>query len=339
MVFELTDGLARCPQKDWRILTICISNLLIGYYEGYLSLIASKPLCRFLKDKDLAVGIRESIALNHLANNNSYTPSVLWHIRVVLDSPDVSKHELDISFFSSVESVLPSSFLCEHLIDIRFYMRIAYSYYPNSPMKVFERCGGGGSTADVFKNIKRKNIVCLVILDSDCKYPGCARPPKGTTAFRCISSYSKPLSNVEIVVLPVHEIENLVPLSFMLQKTDANGLKFLARLKKHNMVDKLIFYDIKQGITKKNAMDSPDLLSFAQEIYDGIYPQKQSFDSYFKHKKPQDYLHPAINPNMLSDFMEDKQKNYEPDMFDAYRKSIADIVHTFFCCRGDTPIN
>lgn len=339
MVFELTDGLAKCSHKDLRILTICISNLLIGYYEGYLSLIASKPLCRFIKDKGLAEGIREKIALNHLENNNSYSPSVLWHIRVVLDSPDASKHELDINFFTSVESILPSSFLCEHLIDIRFYMRIAYSYYPNSPMKVFERCGGGGSTADVFKNIKRKNIVCLVILDSDSKYPGCPRPPKGSTAYRCVSSYSKPLANIEIVVLPVHEIENLVPLSFMLQKTDADGLKFLVRLKRHNMQDRLVFYDIKQGITKKDAIDSPDLLSFAQEIYNGIYPQKQSFDSYFKHKKPHDYLHPAINSNMLSDFMDDKQKTYEPDMFDAYRKSIADIVHTFFCCRGDSPIN
>lgn len=339
MVFELTDGLAKCPKENWRVLSICISNLLIGYYEGYLLLTASKPLCRFLKDKGLAAGLRESKALNYLENNNSYNPAVLWHIRVVLDSPDVSRHELDINFFTSVESILPSSFLCEHIIDIRFYMRQARMYYPYSPMKLIERCGGGGSTADVFKSIKKRNVVCLTILDSDCKYPGCLRPPKGSTAYRCKSCYKKPLANIELVVLPVHEIENLVPLSYMLQKTSADGVNFLKRLEKHNMLDKLVFYDIKLGITKKDAQDSPELFEFAKDIYDVFFAKRQSFDSYYNHKKQNDHLHPAINPNLLGAYMGDNNRNCQSDMFDIYRKDIADIVHTFMCCRGDNPIN
>lgn len=339
MVFELTDGLAKCSKEDWEKLSICISNLLIGYYEGYLLVTASKPLCRFIKDRGLAMGLREKIALNYLENNNSYSPAVLWHIRVVLDSPDASKHELDIKFFTSVESILPSSFLCEHLIDIKFYMRQAIVYYPNSPMSVIERCGGGGSTADVLKNIKRKSIVCLVILDSDCKYPGCARPPKGSTAYRCVSCYRKPSANIELIVLPVHEIENLVPISFMLQNTDADGERLLKRLERHNMLDMMIYYDVKLGITKKEALASPELLEFARDLYNGMFPKKQSFESYFSNKKLEEHLHPALNSNMLSDYMNDKQKNYQSDMFDVYRKNIADIVHTFLCCRGSNPIN
>ena len=42
---------------------------------------------------------------------------------------------------------------------------------------------------------------------------------------------------------------------------------------------------------------------------------------------------------MLKEYMEDQLKNYQSDMFDTYRKNIADLVYTFMCCRGFTPIN
>lgn len=340
MVFELTDGLARCPQDRWRELTLCISNLLIGYYEGNLLLMASNLFCRFIEERDLAEGYREQIALNYLRNNNGFRPDVLWHIRVVLDHPNVNNHELDISFFSKTESILPSSFLCEHIIDIQFYMRQAYLYHPTSPMKAIERCGGGGATVDVFKSIKRQNIMCLTILDSDCKYPGCPRPPKGTTAYRCEQSYKNRLANIELIVLPVHEIENLVPISFMHQRTDVDGEKFLKRLERNNCLNLMVYYDVKLGISKEDAIKSDEIMNFARDIYNMAYPQKrQTFDVYFNHKDKKDYLHPALGANMLKEYMDDQLKNYQPDIFDKYRKEIADIVYTFMCCRGFTPIN
>lgn len=339
MVFELTDELARCPQNRWRELTLCISNLLIGYYEGNILLMASNLFCRFIEERDLAGGYREQIALNYLRNNNGFRPDVLWHIRVVLDHPNVNNHELDISFFNKTESVQPSSFLCEHIIDIHFYMRQAYLYHPDSPMKAIERCGGGGATVDVFKSIKSKNIICLTILDSDCKYPGCPRPPKGTTAYRCDQNYKNRLANVELIVLPVHEIENLVPISFMHQRTDADGERFLRKLERNNCLNLMVFYDVKLGITKEGAIKSAEIMNFARDIYNMVYPKRQTFEVYLNHKKEKDYLHPALGADMLKEYMEDKLKNYQPDMFDTYRKEIADIVYTFMCCRGSTPIN
>lgn len=339
MVFELTDELARCPQDRWRELTLCISNLLIGYYEGNLLLMASNLLCRFIEERALAEGYREQAALNYLRNNNGYRPNVLWHIRVVLDRPNVNNHELDITFFNKTESVQPSSFLCEHIIDIHFYMRQARIYYPNSPMAVIERSGGGGATVDVFKSIKHKNVLCLTILDSDCKYPGCPRPPKGTTAYRCVQNYRNRLANIELLILPVHEIENLVPISFMHQRTNAEGEKFLKRLERHNCLNLMVFYDVKLGIAKDEALKSNEMMNFARDIYNMVYPKRQSFDVYFNHKNEQDFLHPALGADMLKEYMEDRLKNYQSDMFDTYRKDIADIVYTFMCCRGFTPIN
>lgn len=339
MVFELTDELARCPQDKWRELTLCISNLLIGYYEGNLLLMASNLFCRFIEDRNLARGFREQISLNHLMNNNGFRPNVLWHIKVVLDNPDVNNHELDISFFYKMESVQPSSFLCEHIIDIHFYMRQASSYYPNSPMAYIERSGGGGATVDVFKSIKCKNVVCLTILDSDCKYPDCPRPPKGTTAYRCLQNYRNHVANIVLFVLPVHEIENLVPISFMHQITDADGEKFLKRLERNNCLNLLVYYDIKLGITKGEALKSTEIMNFARDIYNLVYPKRQTFDVYFNHKNEKDFLHPALGTNMLKEYMDDKIKNYQSDLFDANRKEIADLVYTFMCCRGFTPIN
>lgn len=339
MVFELTNGLARCTKERLRALSLCISNLLVGYYEGNLILIASPLLCKFLEDRKLVKGYRERKALNYLKNNFGYRPNVLWHIRVVLDSPDVNKHELDIDFFNKTESVQYASFLCEHLIDVHFYMRLARTYYPNSPMATIERCGGGGSTVDVLKSIKKRNVVCLVILDSDCKYPGADRPPKGSTAFRCQQSYKKQRSNIHLQILDVHEIENLVPISYMCQNTNAEGLKFLKRLEKHNLLNQLTYYDVKLGIIKEDASKCPGLMSFAKYLYEAIYPERQSFDDYLNHKKDEDHLHPALKSTMLSDFMDDRLKVYQPDIYDAYRKNIADIVHTFMCCRGFEPIN
>ena len=339
MVFELTNGLAGCGKERVRTLSLCVSNLLVGYYEGNLILIASPLLCRYLEAQKLIKGYRERKALEYLKNNSGYRPNVLWHIRVVLDNPDVSKHELDIDFFNKTESVQYSSFLCEHLIDVHFYMRLARQYYPNSPMATIERCGGGGATADVLKSVKGRKVVCLVILDSDCKYPGSDRPPKGSTAYRCQQCYKTPLSNIELKVLPVHEIENLVPLSFMYQDTDADGLKFLKRLEKHDLLNGLIYYDVKQGVTKKDAERCQGLMAFAKDLYEAAYPKRQSFETYLKHTKENENLHPALNSAMLSDYMDDKLKVYQPDMFDVYRKDIADLVHTFMCCRGFEPMN
>lgn len=338
MVFELTDGLAACPAERWNTLSICISNLLVGYYEGNLAIVASGALCNWMLNRHLADGPRESVALNHLLNNNAYRPNVLWNIRVVLENPDFNNHELGIDFFNTTESALPSSMLCENLDDIRFYMKQARHYYPDSPMAVTRWHGGGGTTVDVFRTLKSRNLFCLVILDSDIKYPGC---PLGDTASRCVTSYRVHVPNMEVKVLPVHEAENLVPLSFMMRNTRADGVRFLKRLQKRNMVDKLVFYDIKDGITKEKTEEFPDYKVFASELFEGLNPRNRNgFDAYYCLKTNlTDYVYPQINPNMLSLFIGDGSRSYEVDVMELYRREIADLVYTFVCCRGNYPIN
>lgn len=337
MVFELTDGLASCPQSKRDMLITCISNLLLGYYEGNLSLIASSALCNFFSANNYIEGTRQKVALNHLLNNNGYNPNVLWHIKVVLENANVDDHELDVSFFDKTESIQPTSMLCENLEEIKFYSKQAKYYHPLSPMMVNKRHGGGGTTVDVFKDIKRRNLVCLVILDSDVKYPGC---PQGDTARRCVHNYQEKLANIEVKVLPVHEVENLIPVSFMLKNSCSDGVRLLLRMKKKGILDQLIYYDVKEGITKEKAKESVKYKDFARFIFQKINPRNQNgFDAYYNLKKDTDFLFSKLNTNMLSLFIEDKSMSYQQDELDVYRKEIADLVYTFLCCRGTDPIN
>lgn len=334
MVFELTDELAKCPQSKRDALTVCISNLLLGYYEGNLYLIASSALCGYISANNLVEGARQKEALNHLLNNNGYRPDVLWHIRVVLENAEVEKHELDISFFGKTESIQPTFMLCENLEDIRFYLKQTKYYHPNSPMVVNEYHGGGGSTVDVFKVLKRRNIVCLVILDSDIRFPGCE---KGETASRCVNNYQNKCANIEVKVLPVHEAENLVPISFMLKNTDVYGVRFLTRLKKKKYTEVLVYYDVKEGISKEKTDEFQDYKKFAKIMYEKLNTRNK-FDAYYKILKKNDLVFPKLNKDMLSLYNSNSVFGMN-DELESYRKEIADLVYTFLCCRGAVPIH
>ena len=295
---------------------------------------ASSALCGYISANHLAEGVRQKAALNHLLNNNGYCPNVLWHIRIVLENAEVEKHELDISFFGKTESIQPTFMLCENLEDIRFYLKQTKYYHPDSPMVVNEYHGGGGTTVDVFKVLKRRNIVCLVILDSDIKFPGCE---KGETASRCVNNYQDKCTNIEVKVLPVHEAENLVPISFMLKNTDADGVRFLTRLKKKKYTEALVYYDVKEGISKEKTNEFKDYKEFAKTMYEKLYTRNK-FEAYYRLIKKNALVFPKLNKDMLSLYNSNSVFGMN-DELESYRKEIADLVFTFLCCRGADPIN
>lgn len=336
MVIELTDGLARYKQEQREMLTACLSNLLLGYYEGNLVITASPALCRFIAAHHLVEGVRQQKALTYLINSNGNIPNVLWIFKVVLDEPDAANHELPIDFFNTTESVQPTSMLCENLDDIKFYIKQARCYHPYSPMAVNRRHGGGGTTYDVFNILKNRNLFCLVIVDSDVKYPGCAL---GDTARRFDKNYKADKANVKVKVLPVHEAENLVPVSFMMSHSKASGTIFLKKLEKRGVLRHLVFYDIKEGITKEKTEESAKYKVFAKDVYESVYPHnRKGFDAYYEHKNEADNLLPKINANMLIDYISNNAEVYQTDELEPFRKEIADLVYTFLCSRGNAPI-
>ncbi len=338
MVFELTDELARCPANKLDDLTVSIENLLIGYYEGNLILLISRPLCGFIKAKGLYKSERAEKALNAINNGGGYLPAVLWHIKVVLENADYAKHEIEYAFFSRTISVLPTAFLCENLTDVKFYMKLSRLYFPMTPIRAMYFHGGGGTTVDVFSYLKGLNVVCLVVLDSDVKYPGCKQ---GDTVRRCVSNYKKIVSYIEVKVLDVHEAENLVPVEFMKKCAYRSGASLLVRMSKKNLLNKLVYLDVKEGVRKGAVTESPKYMDFCRDFYNELYnPRTNTFDKYLSQKRDDlDYLFAQVNADLLEKFVKDNSFAYANDVMSPHRENIAKLVHTFVCCRGNDPLN
>lgn len=339
MVFELTDELAKYKPEQQELLSRCLENLLIGFYEGNLILIISRPLCTFFRAKNLVKSDTALLALHYIEENGGYIPDVLWHIKIVLDNPEVSKHELSYSFFAETKTIQPTSFLCENIDDVKFYMKLVSIYYPDTFTSACFYHGGGGTTVDVFLYLKKQKVISLVILDSDVKYPGCVI---GDTARRCKNQYKEQTAYIEMKVLNVHEAENLVPLAYMKSHTyDKEGRKFLEKMSQRGLLHLMRYYDIKKGIRKDRAIENTNYLSFCKDLYEKLYPyRKNSFENYLNQKrKNEDRLFPAIRVDMLHEFNKDNKGPYPVDDMESDRKEIAALVHTFVCCRGHDPIN
>lgn len=339
MVFELTDKLAQYTAEQQSLLSRCLENLLIGYYEGNLILLVSRPLCAFIKKNELVKSDRALMALHNIEENGAYLPKVLWHIKVVLDNADIDNHEIDYTFFSDTKTIQPTSFLCENIDDIKFYKKLSSIYYPDTKLAANCYHGGGGTTVDVFCELKRNRVVCLVILDSDVKFPKCEI---GDTARRCTTKYKKKESFIEVKILNVHEAENLVPLHFTKMHTrDSRGKTFLEKMDQRELLSIMKYYDIKKGIRKDRAMENVNYLNFCRDLYEKLYPHRRnSFEKFLEQKKKNDdRLFPVIREDLLNVFNDDKEGPYPPDVLEKERKEIADLVHTFLCCRGYDPIN
>lgn len=338
MVIELTDRLAQCPVGNYDSLSISIENLLIGYYEGNLILMISGPLCRFIRANGLVKNERAKKALRNIEVGGGFVPAVMWRLQVVLDNPNPANHEVDYLFFTRTITVQPVAFLCENIEDVKFYMKLVRLYHPNTPIKAMYYHGGGGTTVDVFMHLKGMRVLCLVILDSDIKYPGCRR---GDTARRCLARYRTTVGYIEVKMLDVHEAENLVPIAFMKQVAYRGGKALLKRMSQQNLLNQIVYYDVKSGIKKENVLEDENYMNYCRDLYNDLYhPRTNTFDRYLTQKRvDSDYIFEQVKANLLESFIEDEAVAYPNDVMSPYREAIARLVHTFVCSRGTDPLN
>lgn len=338
MVIELTDELARCPADKLEGLGTSVENLLTGYYEGNLILVISRPLCAFIRDKGLVKTVRADKALRHIETSGGYMPAVLWRLQVVLENPDSANHEVEYTFFNRTVSVQPTAFLCENLDDIKFYMKLVRIYYPDTPIKAMRYHGGGDTTVDVFSYLKGLRVACLVILDSDIKYPGCKI---GDTARKCLAKQKTASSYVEVKMLDVHEAENLVPIAFMKRKACPGGKALLKRMTERRLLNTLVTFDVKSGIQKQDVEHDLKYSEYCEKLYNDLYrPRKNTYQVFLGQKRNEtDFVFSQVKANLLEVFNEDRSLDYPSDILSPHREEIAQLVHTFVCCRGNEPLN
>ena len=167
-----------------------------------------------------------------------------------------------------------TTFLAENLNDIKFYETLAQVYINQNrlgliPIKFNPIGGGGQTTAQQLEVIlKRKEELCLSILDSDRKSPHCtigctAKALENTYkkyADKQSMSYSKYANYFcKIEILNVREIENLIP-SLMypeiLNKRPerSKAVSSIQQLTQSSVSEAMKYIDIKRGTTLANIL-------------------------------------------------------------------------------------
>lgn len=351
MLFELSDKLLGYPLEEEVTVLNCITNILIGYYEGNHLLMANDSFCEGFKDK--ITDDRAKRALRYLENHSSYRYDVDWWAIVVLDKADPQKHEIDLRFFERTSAIQPTKIIGEHLNDAFFYYYVMCSMININDVventAYIPDIGGGSASIDKINYLYYENAsINLGIFDSDKKYPEDKR--KDRMAIK-ISRFKDKKPTIGIDVINVMEVENLIPLSFVMKLH--KDKKDILQLINKNCPELLQYYDFKDGLCYKVGCEQK-YHDYLKEKYEKINPKGRGFDDFIskeKAKSPDEpiIVFPSIGKNILKSFIEKtnviSNKAINFGLFDNdsriigewYR--IARLVYTYTCSRKKDPIN
>jgi len=192
------------------------------------------------------------------------------------ENPDLPEFLNGKSRIISVDNAVSSRIneqcrlLGENLNDCAFYKLLAERYLHTYPHKIKDvnisfqdELGGGVTTDTVFeKSIDIDKHLTLCLVDSDTKHDKSTvyrnDPAIGDTARKLLKT-EKRLSEksfFELYCLPVHEAENLIPISILKEIANDSspdmipGIDCLEKLLSAGLEKAILFYDFKYGGTK-----------------------------------------------------------------------------------------
>lgn len=338
MVFELTDNLCEYPLEREEQILICITNLLIGYYEGNHLLMASELLCDHFQSK--LSDSRAKSALNYLKNHCSFSYDVDWIMQVVINDDKNNQHEISIDFFERTSSIQPVCILGENTHDVDFFVSICKMYYEGISINHTEENGGGSFTAQKLKRLQKEKRLGLVIVDTDKKFD---TDDYGKTYKEVFKAYNKNAKNIFLHTLNFHEIENLLPFSFLMKVTNKDGKCFLRKIVDINdcLKNILRYYDIKNGVTIDAIEQNPAYYIFAEQLYNKLYKLKGNFNKYIcdlKRKKKKN-VYPQIRQDAINLYLSGKNIDNSINYFEDEWRSLAKNILTFTCARENSPIS
>lgn len=351
MLFELSDELLGYSlEKEVTVLN-CITNILIGYYEGNHLLMANDSFCEKFKDK--IIEDRAKRALRYLENHSSFEYDVDWRAKVVLDGANPQKHEINLSFFERTSAIQPTRIIGEHLNDAFFYYYVMCSMININDIventAFIPDLGGGSASIDKINHLfKQDDSINLGIFDSDKKFPDDNN--KERMAIK-ISKYKDKKLNIGIGIINVMEVENLIPLSFVMNLH--KDKKRILQLINKNCPDLLNYYDFKEGLCFKEDYEQ-NYYDYLKEKYEKINPKKCGFDDFIRNERMKTPDKPvvvfqSIGKDILKSFVEKTNvKTNKPVKFGLFDndsriygewRRIARLVYTYICSRKKDPIN
>ncbi|WP_198648422.1 hypothetical protein [Cyanothece sp. BG0011] len=250
-------------------LILTLENLATARREGKHSIIADLNTLKIItKCSDLSKNAKN--VYNRILNDRSKFKAYLYHVSKyieIINPCEVNKinsHsgkdiiQLPYTFFNDSETIQKSILLCENLQDTNFYKIIGKTFckWNNINIKLnFEsRLGGGNTIATVYDNIQnKKKRFCICIVDSDKLSP---ESSLGSTAKKVKQKDDNASLITQLYILPVRELENLIPLLILSElisnnKDRENAFKQLEEIENSSVIEIRQFLDIKEGTQLK----------------------------------------------------------------------------------------
>lgn len=276
------------------------ANLAYAHWRGYCFLCGDDKSIRWLCRKlpDYYKGINNRHAELGSLFDSVETVLVISHE----EEPILLKKLQNKSRVVSVDKAKEYSLgekcclLGENYTDCNFYKLLAERYISLRPgrmrgiaLSFQNKLGGGGTSHMVFEECvvaDKKLTLCLA--DSDIKYDVTKKYPdlcKGSTVKKLIAVNDHPALQpyaqiFDFYELPVHEAENLIPLSVLQDVSDTEhiptmvpGIKCLRKLLKKKLHQAILFYDFKKGVNHLKGDPAYEYwCGVAEEIEDITFP-------------------------------------------------------------------
>lgn len=255
--------------------------------------------------------------------------------------------QIPYGYFDDSSKVQAMTVVAEDEDDCALFEYIV-KYYLKTNHLNFNHCfssrGGGGSRTEVtVRSCLRDGRMVTCITDSDQRYPGdaigsCARECRGINPLGRIYYY---------FMLPVHEVENMVPLNHFnkldwsqeANKRDKEAFDKLCFNAKSELI--LPYFDLKEGIKKADIDQHGEGLKRIAAMCCFCNPDimcGKSFHAYIEDLDSDSYVYPRLRKRIMGDLATLYRRGAMPDpelmdfQFDAWQE-IAKLLIDATCAR------
>lgn len=346
-----------------------IRNLLTGYSESKLLLMADYEVLQwmiklFAEDEDLVSPIKylyNNFAIMGIPDEIKFYWEVVASETLETQRIDGDKTVFSISYLvlQDSTSVQKCTLIGEDYYDCSFYKYVLswYKQYEGRNISCdFQDDPGNG---DRMKRKVAEFAHCyrpaFALVDTDDRYKGQVHTAQ-TTREKCEQAARKHKCTFRLEILPVHEVENLVPLNYI-DKLDWNEHNLYKKvgldcLRNNAHTESIIkYFDFKKGIHYKDVRDDLQFRRFAEMCFylNPHINEGKSFEEYLsKMKDDADVVYPAVRENTLKQVLDilGKEDSFisknPPELlnfqFDTWNR-IGTMLLSWGCVRNSEAIN
>jgi hypothetical protein len=278
MIIYIDNSIANSIINNEKLTEInfCLSTLANEYIKGTHIILGERQTIYTIFSQEKILSMDERKIYSKIYNSLATMKCMLDYCNEYMEiTSDTAKKQVKIEFSKKLYSIpiedinskrylIEPYMLCENISDCQFFKKF-FDYYLVSHPEIKnairfsgEIRGGGGSTVcKEYQQIQEeRKRFCLCILDSDQEYPAIFNngvKSYGQTAKDVININDLNEINTQYYLLPVREIENLIPIFFLKKVIPINdqryeGVKMIESLINKGCIDAVYYYDFKNGI-------------------------------------------------------------------------------------------